>query len=221
MPNQDLTSHVSRDITWEPGEIGADERSGIFRHKSVTLWLTGLSGSGKSTLAKALERLLVDLGHPCYRLDGDNLRHGLNRDLGFSAEDRHENIRRVAEVAQLMNDAGLIVITAFISPYRADREMARQIIGNDHFVEVYLSADLATCERRDRKGLYAKARKGELAGFTGINAPYEAPDAADLVLDTAALSVEASLERLLQAAKQRAAIVVEAATKAGRIKSSG
>jgi adenylyl-sulfate kinase len=201
-----LSAPVSRDIRWEGGEVSSSRHAKLLGHEPVTLWLTGLSGSGKSTLASALELRLTDTGHPCYRLDGDNLRHGLNRDLGFSPEDRRENIRRVAEVARLMNDAGLVVITAFISPYRADRAMARKIIGADRFVEVYLSADLATCERRDPKGLYAKARRGELPGFTGVNAPYEVPQAADIVVDTAAITVDEATQRLLADAQHRTAI---------------
>lgn len=201
-----LSQPVSRDIRWEGGEVSSSRHATLLGHEPLTLWLTGLSGSGKSTLASALELRLTDFGHPCYRLDGDNLRHGLNRDLGFSPEDRRENIRRVAEVARLMNDAGLVVITAFISPYRADRHMAREIIGAERFVEVYLSADLATCERRDPKGLYAKARRGELPGFTGVNAPYETPEAPDIVVDTGAVSVDEATQRLLAEAQNRTAI---------------
>jgi adenylyl-sulfate kinase len=197
---------VSHDIRWEPGSVPAAQHARLLGQEPFTLWLTGLSGSGKSTLAEALERRLVELGRPCYRLDGDNLRHGLNRDLGFSPADRHENIRRVAEVSRLMNDAGLIVMTAFISPYRADREMARQIIGAERFVEVYLSADLATCEKRDPKGLYAKARRGEIAEFTGINAPYEVPTAAGIVLDTGSLTIPETVGRLLEEAQRHAAL---------------
>jgi adenylyl-sulfate kinase len=195
---------VSHDIRWEPGDVAVAQRASMLGQEPVTLWLTGLSGSGKSTLAQAVERRLVELGRPCYRLDGDNLRHGLNRDLGFSPADRHENIRRVAEVARLMNDAGLIVITAFISPYLHDRAMARQIIGAERFVEVYLCTDLATCERRDPKGLYAKARRGEITEFTGINAPYEVPTAAEVVMDTGSLTVEEAAARLLGEARRHA-----------------
>jgi adenylyl-sulfate kinase len=191
---------ASRNIALEVGQVSAADRAALLGQEPVTIWLTGLSGSGKSTLAKALERRLVDLGRPCYVLDGDNLRHGLNRDLGFSPEDRGENIRRVAEVARLMNEAGIIVIAAFISPYREDRESARRVVGGDRFVEVHLSADLATCEGRDPKGLYRKARAGELPGFTGIGAPYEIPETPDLVLDTGRLTIEEGLARLLDAA---------------------
>ena len=200
-----LSTPVSHDIRWESGAVSPSRHAKLLGHQPVTLWLTGLSGSGKSTLASALELRLTEDGHACYRLDGDNLRHGLNRDLGFSPEDRRENIRRAAEVARLMNDAGLVVITAFISPYREDRVVAREIIGAGRFVEVYLSASLATCERRDPKGLYARARRGELAGFTGIDAPYEVPQAADIVIDTGAVSVEEATQRLLAEAQSRTA----------------
>jgi adenylylsulfate kinase len=160
------------------------EREQRLRQRAATLWLTGLSGSGKSTLAFELERRLLAQGRVCYVLDGDNIRHGLNRDLGFSAADRHENIRRVAEVARLMNEAGLLVITAFISPYRDDRALARSVIGPERFLEVWVNADLSTCEARDPKGLYVKARAGAIPDFTGVSAPYEAPQHPALTLDT-------------------------------------
>jgi adenylylsulfate kinase len=162
--------------------------------------LTGLSGSGKSTLAKALEKRLVESGHLAYILDGDNIRHGLNRDLGFSAQDRTENIRRVAEVARLLNEAGVIVITAFISPYREDRAQARQIIGASRFAEIYVDAPLEVCESRDPKGLYKKARAGEIPQFTGISDPYEAPEAPELRLRTAEESVDQLVARLVEQA---------------------
>jgi adenylyl-sulfate kinase len=165
--------------------------------KPLTVWLTGLSGSGKSTLAAALEQKLVHMGRPSYVLDGDVLRHGLNKDLGFSPEARRENIRRAAEVARLFNDAGLIAIAAFISPYRALREEARCAIGPERFFEVYLSADLAICEARDPKGLYRRARQGSIRDFTGVSAPYEPPASPDLLLDTGSLSIEVTLQRLL------------------------
>jgi len=193
-------STVSRDISWEQGKVGEDERARLLGQRPLTIWLTGLSGSGKSTIACELERRLIDAGRACYVLDGDNLRHGLNRDLGFSAQNRKENIRRVAEVARLMNEAGLIVITAFISPYRDDRAAARGIIGAHRFVEAHLSTDLAACERRDPKGLYAKARRDQIPEFTGISAPYEAPENADIVLDTAAEDLETCVARLLEIA---------------------
>lgn len=168
-----------------------------------TLWLTGLSGAGKTSIALALAQALKAQGHAATVLDGDQLRHGLNRDLGFTPEDRHENIRRTAEVARLMNEAGLIVIAAFISPYRSDRAMAGAIIGAERYVEVHVSTPLAVCEARDVKGLYAKARAGQLAQFTGVSAPYEAPLDAALTLDTQALALEESVERICLYLKQR------------------
>ena len=164
---------------------------------AVTVWLTGLSGSGKSTIAAGLEQRLVALERPCFVLDGDKVRTGLNRDLGFSHEDRTENIRRIAEVAHLMNEAGLIAITALISPYRADREMAREIIGAERFVEVWLDATLEICEGRDPKGLYKKARRGEIPEFTGVSAPYEAPQAPQVTLHTGKETVASCVDALL------------------------
>jgi adenylylsulfate kinase len=154
----------------------------------VTVWFTGLSGAGKSTLANDLDEALIAEGHACFVLDGDNIRQGLNRNLGFSAADRAENIRRVAEVAKLMNDAGLIVLTAFISPYRDDRAVAKQIVGDDRFIEVHISTCIAVCEARDVKQLYRRARSGQIAEFTGISAPYEEPLTPHLRIDTAATS---------------------------------
>jgi len=185
------------DIKRFTGAIDCAARASLLRQTPVTIWLTGLSGSGKSTLAYGLERRLVSLGHPCYVLDGDNVRHGLTSDLGFELGDRRENIRRVAHVAQLMNDAGLIVVTSLISPMREDRSMARQIIGEDRFVETWLSAPLEVCAQRDPKGLYAKARAGQIASFTGVSSPYEAPDAPALDIDTSALGEADSVERVL------------------------
>jgi adenylylsulfate kinase len=178
------------------GTIAAQDRMRIFRHEPVTIWLTGLSGAGKSTIAFKLEQHLVSLGHACYVLDGDNVRHGLASDLGFERKDRRENIRRVAHVAQLMNDAGLIVITALISPMNDDRAMAREIIGPGKFIETYLSASVATCARRDPKGLYAKAMAGEIASFTGVSAPYEAPADPELHIDTAAQTPAESVAQI-------------------------
>jgi len=180
--------------------VSQEERCGLFNQQPVTIWLTGLSAAGKSTLAFALERALIDLGHACYVLDGDNVRHGLSRDLGFSHADRTENIRRIAEVGKLMNDAGLIVITAFISPYRQDRALARAIIGEDCFREVYVSTPLSVCESRDPKGLYIKARKGEVAEFTGISSPYETPEFPDMLIDTEKLSSGQAVSQLISLA---------------------
>lgn len=168
-----------------------------------TVWLTGLSGAGKTTVALALAQALKAQGRAVAMLDGDQLRHGLNRDLGFTPEDRHENIRRTAEVARLMNEAGLIVIAAFISPYRADRAMAAAIVGAEQFIEVHISTPVAECEARDPKGLYAKARAGQIAQFTGVSAPYEAPLSPALSLDTQVLVLDESVERLCRLLQQR------------------
>lgn len=193
----DLEHHTSGDIRWNRGLVHPSERARILGQDPATVWLTGLSGSGKSTLAFALEKQLIEQGRMAYVLDGDNIRHGLNRDLGFSAEDRTENIRRIAEVARLFNDAGLFVIAAFISPYREDRAAARKIVGHKFFIETHLCTGLAVCEERDPKGLYKKARAGQLADFTGITAPYEAPDSPELSLDTGRATVEESVAAIL------------------------
>jgi len=192
----------SENITRENSYVSQEDRQTLLKQKPRTLWFTGLSGSGKSTIAKLLEKTLVDNGKLCFLLDGDNIRHGLNKDLGFSPEDRKENIRRIAEVAKLMNDAGLIVLTAFISPYREDRDMARQIIGDENFREIYVSTPLAACEERDPKGLYKKARAGQIKGFTGIDAPYEPPENPALVIETETLTpkdcVDAIIDKILE-----------------------
>lgn len=180
----------AENLTWHAGEVSRDDRTRAHGHRGAALWFTGLSGSGKSTLAHRVERLLVERGCFAYVLDGDNVRHGLCRDLGFSAEDREENIRRVGELARLFTDSGAIVLTAFISPYRADRASARALQGTGDFIEVHVAADLATCEARDPKGLYAKARAGEITNFTGLDAPYEAPEAPELRIDTGAADVD-------------------------------
>jgi bifunctional enzyme CysN/CysC len=186
-----------RAVVWHAGQVGAADRAALLGQRPATLWLTGLSGSGKSTIAFALERRLLERGHAAYVLDGDNIRHGLTRDLGFSPKDRAENIRRIAEVARLMNDAGLIVITAFISPYREDREMARTIIGADEFLEVHVNTAIQVCEKRDPKGMYKRARAGEIPAFTGISAPYEPPAAPVCSIDSAVQTVEQGVETLM------------------------
>jgi adenylyl-sulfate kinase len=189
---------MDRTVIWHAGQVTGEERALLLGQRSVTLWLTGLSGAGKSTIACALERRLLDGGHAAYVLDGDNVRHGLNRDLGFSPEDRTENIRRIAEVARLLNDAGLIVISAFISPYREDREMARSIVGQADFLEVHVNTPIEVCEERDPKGMYKLARAGELPAFTGVSAPYEPPSAPECSIDTAVKSVDECLELLMK-----------------------
>jgi adenylylsulfate kinase len=188
----------STNITWHAGHVTRKDREALLRQRGVTLWLTGLSGSGKSTVAVALEHALTERGQLAYVLDGDNVRHGLNKNLGFSPDDRTENIRRVAEVAKLFTDCGVVVLTSFISPYRADRDAARALFDPGDFVEVHVSTALETCEQRDPKGLYKKARAGQIPEFTGISAPYEPPERPELVLDTGALRVEESVGALLR-----------------------
>ena len=174
---------VSRNIVRADGHVSGDDRASLFGHSSRTVWFTGLSGSGKSTLAFAVERALVDKGVTCYVLDGDNVRFGLNRDLGFSPQDRTENIRRIGEVCRLFQDAGLVVLTAFISPYQTDRDQVRALHTPGQFVEVFVDTPIEVCEDRDVKGLYAKARAGDITDFSGISAPYEAPTTPEIRVD--------------------------------------
>jgi bifunctional enzyme CysN/CysC len=195
---------AARNLTWQPGRVSATQRAELLGQKSATIWLTGLSGAGKSTIASELEQQLVARGRAAFVIDGDNLRQGLNRDLDFSPHARSENIRRAAEVAHLMNEAGLIVICALISPYEADRAGARAIIGAARFVEVHVSTALEVCESRDAKGLYRKARAGLIADFTGVSAPYEVPSAPALAIDTAALSAQQAAHRIVGLLLQRA-----------------
>jgi bifunctional enzyme CysN/CysC len=193
----------SGNMFWQSLDVGKDARSRLKGQKTLCVWFTGLSGAGKSTLANLLERRLHEAGRHTYLLDGDNVRRGLNRDLGFSEADRVENIRRVAEVARLMTDAGLIVLVSFISPFRAERRMARKLFAPGEFLEVFVDAPLAECERRDPKGLYAKARRGELKDFTGIDSAYEVPQRPELTVNTqqssAAECVDLIVERTLRA----------------------
>ena len=184
-------------IVWHHGQVSHEHRCNLMKQSPKTLWFTGLSGAGKSTLAYALERQLIEMGQICYVLDGDNIRHGLNKDLGFTSKDRAENIRRVAEVAKLMNDAGLIVISAFISPNRADRDIAREIIGQDRFVEIYVSTPIEVCETRDPKGMYKKARAGEIMDFTGVSAIYEVPLLPFLIIDGSTDSVSECVQKVI------------------------
>jgi len=183
--------------------ISLEERTRLMQQKSFLLWFTGLSGSGKSTIANALERKLYEEGYKTYALDGDNIRQGINQDLTFSAEDRTENIRRIAEVAHLLIDAGIIVLAAFVSPYKKDRENIVNIVGNDNFVEIFVNTSLEECEKRDVKGLYKKARSGEIKNFTGVNAPYEAPDNPDVEVITDNLSVDESVLKIYNTIKQK------------------
>jgi len=194
---------ASSDVVWQPTRVTAATRANQKSQKPAVVWFTGLSGSGKSTIANALEQALVQRGHHSYLLDGDNIRHGLNIDLDFSENGRNENIRRVGEVSALFVDAGLIVITAFISPFRADRNKIRERIGDAQFVEVYLSTSLEECERRDPKGLYVKARAGEIREFTGIDSPYEPPIAPQLTIDTSKQEITASIDQILRYLENR------------------
>jgi bifunctional enzyme CysN/CysC len=189
---------ASSDVVWQPTRVTASTRANQKSQKPAVVWFTGLSGSGKSTIANALEQALVQRGHHSYLLDGDNVRHGLNKDLDFSEAGRNENIRRIGEVSALFVDAGLIVITAFISPFRVDRNRIRERLGDEKFVEVYLSTSLEECERRDPKGLYVKARAGEIREFTGIDSPYEPPIAPQLTIDTSKLAIGATVDQILR-----------------------
>lgn len=198
-----MSTPKSRNITWHAGMVTKADRENISGHKGCTIWMTGLSGSGKSTLAVALEKKLWDRGVRAYVLDGDNIRHGLNKDLGFSPKDRTENIRRIGEVAKLFTDAGVINVTAFISPYRADRDSVRTLMADGDFVEVLVDCPVEVCERRDVKGLYKKARAGEIPEFTGISAPYEAPLNPELTVHTDRHSEEECLSQLLEFLEKR------------------
>jgi adenylylsulfate kinase len=185
-----MTEIRATNITWHEGHVTREERAGLLRQRGATLWFTGLSGSGKSTIAFTLEHALVQRGQLAYVLDGDNIRHGLNKNLGFSATDREENIRRIGEVAKLFADCGAITMTSFISPYRKDRDTVRALHAADKlpFIEVYVNTPIATCEERDPKGLYKKARAGQLKNFTGIDDPYEAPLQPELTIDATSTS---------------------------------
>jgi len=187
---------VTENLFWQRPQVERVDRERVNGHRGAVVWFTGLSGAGKSTLAHALERRLFERGCRTYTFDGDNVRHGLCADLGFSPVDRQENIRRIAEMVRLFADAGLIALAAFVSPYRADRATARERIGARDFVEVHCACPLQVCEARDRKGIYRRARAGEVREFTGISAPYEPPEAPDLVLDTATTPVDTCIDRL-------------------------
>lgn len=193
---------ASTNITWHDSEVTKEQRQERNGHKSVVIWFTGLSGSGKSTISVALEKALFEQKITSYRLDGDNIRHGLNQNLGFSPEDRKENIRRIGEVGKLMVDAGVVTITAFISPYKEDRDIVRNILEDGEFIEVFTKCSLDECESRDPKGLYKKARSGEIKEFTGINAPYEEPSNPEIVIDTEHESIEESVNKIVSYLKE-------------------
>jgi adenylylsulfate kinase len=186
-------------ITWHEGHVSREERERLLKQRGATIWFTGLSASGKSTIAFTLEHALVQRGRLAYVLDGDNIRHGLNKNLGFSAADREENIRRIGEVAKLFADSGVLVMTSFISPYRKDRDMARalHVAAGVPFIEVHVATPISTCEKRDPKGLYKKARAGELKGFTGIDDPYETPEKPEVTIDATATTPEQAAMQLL------------------------
>ncbi|AVK62334.1 adenylyl-sulfate kinase [Lactobacillus sp. CBA3605] len=187
----------SENITWQDSKVNKTQRQALIGHKSAVLWFTGLSGSGKSTIANEVEKQLFNQQISSYVLDGDNVRFGLNSNLGFSADDRQENIRRIGEVSKLFVDAGVITLTAFISPYRADRDKVRALLAADEFIEVYVDTPIEVCEQRDVKQLYAKARRGEITGFTGIDAPYEAPVNPEITINTAEQPLAASVAQVL------------------------
>jgi len=192
-----MAEQKATNIKWHHGKITKEDRAKLLNQKGATLWLTGLSGSGKSTIAVELEHALIENKHQAYILDGDNIRHGLNKNLGFSPEDRTENIRRIGEVAKLFTEANIITIAAFVSPYREDRDNVRKLLGHGEFVEIYVKCSLEVCETRDTKGLYKKARAGEVKDFTGISAPYEEPLNPELTIDSSMLSVEESTRSIL------------------------
>jgi adenylyl-sulfate kinase len=194
---------ASPNVTWHPGHVERDQRWEVLGQRGAVLWMTGLPSSGKSTIAHALEQRLIEQGQPAYVLDGDNLRHGLNGDLGFSDEDRTENVRRTAHVARLMADAGVVAVVSLVSPFAADRAAARALVEAEGlpYREVWVSTPLEECEQRDPKGLYAKARRGELPGFTGVDGPYEAPEQPDVELG-GDVSVDDAVDRLVDALQQ-------------------
>ena len=203
-----MTQQVATNVTWHEGEISRADRNKLLKHKGATLWFTGLSGSGKSTVATALESVLFQRGILSYRLDGDNIRLGINKNLGFTEADRTENIRRIGEVAKLFVDTGILALTSFISPYKKDRDEVRKLhaeAGMD-FIEIYVDCSLAEAEKRDPKGLYKKARAGIIKNFTGISDPYEAPDAPELVLKSDQMSLEDEVNAVLKLLADRGII---------------
>ncbi len=195
-----MAEQKATNLHYDESKVTREQRWATIGAHGITLWFTGLSGSGKSTIAIALEHTLINAGVPCYRLDGDNIRRGLNKNLGFSAEDRAENIRRIGEVCKLFSDAGVVTLASFISPYKADRDQVRALHDEAglEFCETHVAASLEVCEGRDPHGLYKKARAGELKGFTGIDDPYEAPESPELLLDTGMMSVEESVKKCVE-----------------------
>ena len=200
------TDAQSSDVVWHHATITREHREALNKHKSVILWFTGLSGAGKSTLAHAVEERLHEMACRTFVLDGDNVRHGLCGDLGFTEEDRKENIRRIGNVAKLFLEAGVIVLTAFISPFRSDRRLVRNMVHHGEFLEIFCDASVNICEQRDVKGLYQKARKGEIKNFTGISSPYETPSNPELTLDTGTLPLSECVDQVIDLLKSRTII---------------
>ena len=198
-----MSAPKGENLTWHVGEVDKAARTAAHGHRGAVLWFTGLSGSGKSTIGHRVERMLIERGAFAYVLDGDNIRHGLNSDLGFAPEDRVENIRRIGEVARLFADAGALVVSAFISPYRKDRDRIRGLMGEGEFVEVFVDTPLEVCEARDPKGLYKKARAGEISNFTGLDAPYEAPESPEVHLRTADISIDEAATQVIRYLEQQ------------------
>ena len=198
-----MSEQKATNITWHQHTIARKDRETLLKQKGILLWFTGLSASGKSTVANEVTYQLHQIGKLTYVLDGDNIRHGLNKNLGFSPEDREENIRRISEVGNLFADAGCITTTAFISPYRKDRDFARQLLGEGRFIEIFVKASVETCEKRDPKGLYQKAKNGEIKEFTGVSAPYEEPLKPEIVLDADTMTIEEEVEMVLDYLKEK------------------
>ncbi len=189
-------TNKNNNVVWFDGFVKREDRNRVYGHKSGVVWFTGLPSSGKSTIAHTLEKVLFEKGIKVYVFDGDNVRHGLNSDLGFSPEDRKENLRRIAEVAKLFVDAGLIVLCAFVSPNKKDREFVKQIIGREDFIEVYIKCPVEVCEKRDPKGMYKKAREGLIKEYTGVSAPYEEPENPDMIIESHKLSIEEAVQEV-------------------------
>jgi adenylylsulfate kinase len=205
--NESNKPQIPPNVVWHHATVTRARREQLNGHRSAIIWFTGLSGAGKSTLAHAVEEQLHQRGCRTFVLDGDNVRHGLCSNLGFSSQDREENIRRVGEVAKLFMEAGIIVLTAFISPFRADRERVRRLVGNGEFVEIFCDSPLEICESRDVKGLYQKARAGQITEFTGISSPYEIPKNPELVINTGKLNLETSVRHVIEALQQRGILI--------------
>jgi adenylylsulfate kinase len=201
-----LATQKATNIVWHEGHVGRDQREGLLSQQGVVVWLTGLPSSGKSTIAFTVEHALVERGRLAYVLDGDNIRHGLNKNLGFSAADREENIRRIGEVGKLFADAGVVTLSSFVSPYKADRDAVRELMTDGEFLEVFVNTPLELCEERDPKGLYKKARAGEIPNFTGISDPYEAPESPELEIHTDQCTVEEAALQVIELLESRGKI---------------